>query len=351
MRSRPLLHFAFCALIALFPAGSALAAAPEVGTYYFPGWHRDPLTNNKDNWAPIRAFPDREPQRGWYDDRDPKVLRAQADEMKRAGIDFVVFDWYFENGNVQAAAPLDAYLKLPAGIPQASILWARHGKSPPTTAAEWQSIVKLWVGYARNPNFYRINGEPVVVIFDTGRMAREAQLAGSDLTDWVNQAQDAMHSAGLPPFHFIAGVWNGGDPAIAQAARAGFKGITSYNYSRAPGDQRAARGFTERDDMYRRTWEKMADNRPGLPTILPLTAGWDKRPWGGSEDRLADNSTPSDDQFRTHLSAARRFMQEKKIGRTIICCWNEYGEGSVIEPTRTGGDAKLKAISEILKQN
>lgn len=350
MRPPQILRVALCGLTAMMSAGVA-SATPEIGTYYFPGWHRDSFSGDKDGWAPIRAFPDREPQRGWYDDSDPKVLAGQADEMKAAGINFVVFDWYFEHSAVQAAAPLDAYLKLPDGVPKASILWARHGKSPPTTAVEWQAIVKLWVDYARTPNFYRIGGEPVVVIFDTGRMAREAALAGSDLTGWVQQVQDAMKSAGLPPFHFIAGVWNGDDPAIGQAARAGFKGITSYNYSRAPGDKRPARGFIERDAMYRRVWEKMADNRFGLPTMLPLTAGWDKSAWGGSVDRLADTSTPSTDQFRTHLSAARSFMRDKKLNSAVVCCWNEYGEGSVIEPTRTGGDARLKAIRDILKRN
>ncbi|HEX7857254.1 MAG TPA: glycoside hydrolase family 99-like domain-containing protein [Sphingobium sp.] len=348
---RRFLSRALCALTALLSATAVHAAAPEVGTYYFPGWHPDPLTGNKDNWIPIRAFPDREPQRGWYNDSDPQVLQSQADEMKAAGINFVVFDWYFEKGGVRAAAPLDNYLKLPEGVPHASILWARHGSSPPNTTAEWQDVIKLWVGYAKSPNFYRIDGQPVVMVFDTGRMVREATQAGSDIGSWVAMAQDAAHKAGLPPFYFVAGVWNGQDPTIAIAAKAGFKSITSYNYSRAPGDARAAHGYAERDDAYRRVWIRMIDNRSGLPAILPLTAGWDRRAWGGSEDKLADTSEPSGDQFRDHLTAARSFMTEKGVSRAVICCWNEYGEGSVIEPTKALGDAKLKAIHDILKQN
>jgi hypothetical protein len=164
----------------------------------------------------------------------------------------------------------------------------------------------------------------------------------------VQQAQDAMRAAKLPSFHFVAGVWNGKDPSIAEAGKAGFGSISSYNYSKAPGDTREAHGFAERDTMYQRVWTGMANNVAGLPVILPLTAGWDKRAWGGSADALTDSSTPSDDQFRTHLSAARAFMRNSKVERAIVCCWNEYGEGSVIEPTRDGGDSRLKAMKEIL---
>ncbi len=31
----------------------------------------------------------------------------------------------------------------------------------------------------------------------------------------------------------------------------------------------------------------------------------------------------------------------------VICCWNEFGEGSIIEPTRQGGFARLEQIRAV----
>lgn len=336
------------ALLLVAAIDGETAATPEIGVFYFPGWHPDPFTGNRDTWAPIRAFPEREPRRGWYDDRNPSVLAAQAAEMRSAGIRFVVFDWYFENGAVQANAPLDAYLALPDLVPAASILWSRHGRSPPTTEGEWRRIVTLWIGYARTRHFYRINGRPVVMVFDTARMAREAKLAGSDLAGWVAQAQAAARAARLPPFYFVAGVWNGEDPTIMTAAQAGFSAVTGYNYGRAPGDARAAEGFAARDQVYRRVWPQLVSNRAGLPAFLPVSSGWDRRPWGGSDTPGMDRSVPTDAEFRAHLAAARGLMREKGVLRAVLCCWNEYGEGSVIEPSRADGDARLRAVRDVL---
>lgn len=340
----------FCLLASLALAGPVAATGAEVGTWYFPGWHRDPFMGDRDTWAPIRAYPERQPEKGWYDDTDPAVLRRQADEMMSAGLDFVVFDWYFEHGKVQAGAPFEAWLRLSGPVPKASLLWCRHGSSPPTTQAEWTRIVASWVAFARSPNAYRIAGRTAIFVFDTGRMAREAQIAGSDLAGWVAQAQAAMAQNGLPPIHFVAGVWNADDPAVEQAAKAGFAAFTTYNFRRAPGDARDAHGYLERDAVYRRVWQRMAVHRSGLPVILPLTAGWDKRPWGGSQDPLADDAIPTDTQFRAHLDAARDIMIQRRIERAIVCCWNEYGEGSIIEPTREHGDSRLRAIRQRLKR-
>lgn len=338
------------ALLCITILGSASMPVTEVGVYYFPGWHRDTFTGNKDPWQPIRNYPDREPKIGWYSDTDQVVLSTQAAQIKAAGIDFVVFDWYFEHGRVQAAAPLDGYLKLPTGIPRAALMWCRHGASPPTTAAEWRTIVATWVGYAKLSNFYRIGGRPVVMVFDTGRMDREARLAGSSLAAWVLQAQAAAKSAGIPPFHFVAGVWNGDDPTISTAAAAGFAEITSYNYRRAPGDLQDAKGYPARDQMYRRIWAKMVGNKSGLPVVLPITSGWDRRPWGGSSLPAVDNSEPTDSQFRVHLAAAHKLILKERLSRAIICCWNEYGEGSIIEPTKRDNDAKLRIIRQTFSE-
>ena len=56
-------------------------------------------------------------------------------------------------------------------------------------------------------------------------------------------------------------------------------------------------------------------------------------------------STPA--TFTQHLKAAKAYLDQypQKTRRTlVICAWNEFGEGSYIEPTRLAGKAYLEAI-------
>ena len=51
-----------------------------------------------------------------------------------------------------------------------------------------------------------------------------------------------------------------------------------------------------------------------------------------------------------HLLAARQFMDANPTltRRTgVICCWNEFGEGSFIEPTKVDGLKYLEQIRAV----
>jgi len=89
-----------------------------------------------------------------------------------------------------------------------------------------------------------------------------------------------------------------------------------------------------------------------VPYIIPMTSGWDKGPWGGSTDKEHDKSISTPDTFEKHLRAAKARMdsypsQSMKTG--IICCWNEFGEGSYIEPTKKYGTQYLERVKKVFR--
>ena len=53
------------------------------------------------------------------------------------------------------------------------------------------------------------------------------------------------------------------------------------------------------------------------------------------------------EEFRDHLLAARAAMDASGVRRGVICCWNEYGEGSVIEPTREHRFEMLEEVKRV----
>jgi len=65
---------------------------------------------------------------------------------------------------------------------------------------------------------------------------------------------------------------------------------------------------------------------------------------------LHDNSFSTAEEFGKHLEAAKRFMDEyptltRSMG--VVCCWNEFGEGSYIEPTKKDGFSYLEKIRNV----
>ena len=80
-----------------------------------------------------------------------------------------------------------------------------------------------------------------------------------------------------------------------------------------------------------------------------MTSGWDDRPWRGEHTK--DEQSPSTlMQFEAHLREARALMDAhpvKTMKMGVICCWNEFGEGSYVEPTVAEGFQRLQVIKSV----
>jgi hypothetical protein len=85
-----------------------------------------------------------------------------------------------------------------------------------------------------------------------------------------------------------------------------------------------------------------------------MTSGWDKRPWGGTlNDPGRDLAFSTPDSFEAHLRSAKEVMDrnpEKTMRTGVICCWNEFGEGSYIEPTKKYGTQYLERVKKVFSQ-
>jgi hypothetical protein len=85
-----------------------------------------------------------------------------------------------------------------------------------------------------------------------------------------------------------------------------------------------------------------------LPDIPSAMMGWDSRPWKETSFFWSDN-TP--EKFRDLCLRAKRLLDSGAggpAGNTLIfCCWNEFGEGHYIEPTRGYGYAYLDVIRDV----
>lgn len=360
MRYRPLAlamsrtGLVILAAFLVLACGKVFARDYEIGVFYFPGWKdNQPGAPSKRPWEPIKAYPEREPQLGWYDEGTDDVMRQHLTWMKSFGIDFVVFDWYYVSGRtVMLEHALAAYMRSPIKEkPKFSLLWANHSDMP-KSMLDWQSMVSYWVKYYfPRSDFMRIDGKPVVFVFSADALQKQAAKFGMSTKALMDAAMSIAKEAGLPGIHFAAGTGAYLSMIDTYAKDSGYLSFSAYNYRQGLGEQfkNASRSFKELDLGYRSHWQRFAE-RGSLPLIVPMTSGWDKRPWGGSTDPLHDNSLSTPAEFEAHLAAAKAFM-DVNVGLTkrmgVICCWNEFGEGSFIEPTKSQGTQYLERVKKV----
>lgn len=337
-------------------ADPAPPAAANLGVFYYPGWKDDVPGATARPWERIKPYPERKPLLGWYAEGEVSVMKQQLQWMQAAGINYVVFDWYWDGSKPWSDHALQAYLQ--AGNPQVkfAVMWANHTEAP-KSAMFFYGMVRHWIDhYLQRPDYLRIQGKPVVFIMQGGSLDEKARKFGSTAQELLARAQQMAAAAGLPDILFVAGGGGGGILPGDAPNPSGFGGYFAYNYHSGPygqvnGQQRFTRGYAELDAAYQAHWQWMV-RQANAPYILPLTAGWDKRPWGGSKDPLHDQSIATPAQFRAHLSAAQQVLRanpQRTFNSAVICCWNEFGEGSFIEPTEAAGTRLLDEIKGVFR--
>ena len=103
-------------------------------------------------------------------------------------------------------------------------------------------------------------------------------------------------------------------------------------------------------------WTKTATNF-GVPYIPNVTMGWDSSPRADQSQRFDNSGYPfmntikdnTPENFRTALKLAKQRLLDEPTGLRILNlnCWNEWTEGSYLEPDTVHGMAYLDAIREV----
>jgi hypothetical protein len=154
------------------PAPAAGQTRARLGAYYFDGWS-GPLTNFHFQGLPLGPYQDRQPVSGWQDNTDC-AMEQQLAWAHNFGIDFFVFDWYFNPAVTASGENLDAALQITHALAerhgmQYAILYV-NGDPFNVSPADWPAAVNEWVGYMTDPDYVRINGKPAFFIINVGEM-------------------------------------------------------------------------------------------------------------------------------------------------------------------------------------
>jgi len=376
--------------------GAAQAAAPgggrefEIAAFYFPQFHPDARNDgwHGRGWTEWEIVKRGEPRFdghrqpnlptwGFEDESDPRVFERKIDAAARSGLSAFVFDWYwYENATFLAGALERGYLKARNNDRlKFALMWANHdwwdlyphkrsmplytlvpgapSTSPDSFVKATDHIIQTYLGH---PSYWRVDGRPYFSIYELGTFEAGAggrSRAGALLDGFRERAR----AAGVGDLHLNAIITQWIPDVGNTLTELGFDSATHYTWIHHEYDALTdlATPYSKLRELVPGTWERLDAELP-VPYFPNVSMGWDPSPRCNQSDVyenlgypftpvLVDNSPR---EFRRALEAQRDFLTRRdgpRIG--VVNAWNEWPEGSFLEPGRRYGTAYLDALKEV----
>lgn len=367
-----------------------------VACYYFPNYHVDPRNEAQhgpgwSEWEVVRHAPPRfeghvqpkVPAWGHEDESDPAVMAKKIDAAADYGVDAFIFDWYYyDDGQFLEQALEKGLWNAPNNDRiKFAVLWANHdwtdihpmkmGEEPDllypgkVTPETFDSMTDLLVkDYFSRSNYWLVDGAPYFSLYDLSSL-----IAGfgsvEDTAKALARFRDKTKAAGFPDLHLNAVVWGNtilpGEKVIDKpfelTQRLGFDSVTSYVWMHhVPMPEFPTTPFEYVRDKYFEYAEATVRNAP-LPYFPNVSMGWDSSPRVCPSDVHENLEYPSmpiiggntPQAFRTGLERVRDFLDAHPESKGIfnINSWNEWTEGSYLEPDVVDGMAYLEAVRDV----
>jgi hypothetical protein len=376
----------------------------EVAVYYFPNFHVDPRNErvHGEGWmewqlvkyAKARFKGHQQPKipvNGYEDEADPTVMAGKIDLAADHGIDAFIFDWYwYDDGPFLKNALEKGFFNAPNSERlKFAIMWANHDwvdihpckrmVNPlenanllypgAVTEATFERIMDHCIEhYFSRDNYWQINGCPYFSFYSVERLV--TGLGGMDNTRaLLERFRQKVRAAGFPDIHLNAVIYTSpilsGESTPVDVEHVveplGFDSITSYvwiHHYATPVFHEVEYADIKR--AYFKYWDQIS-RRSSLDYYPNVTMGWDASPRTVQSDGydncgypfmyMLKNNTP--DAFRLALEEVKQRLMAKSLKHPFLTinAWNEWTEGSYLEPDIIHGNAYLEAIQKVFANN
>jgi hypothetical protein len=136
----------------------------------------------------------------------------------------------------------------------------------------------------------------------------------------------------------------------------GFDSVTSYVWIHHVPLPEQQTDYSHVRDAYLRYWDEAACTY-GAPYYPNVSMGWDSSPRAHQDDPFGNTGYPftntisgnTPERFREALEITKRRLSERPPLERIlnINCWNEWTEGSYLEPDTVSGMGYLEAVRDV----
>jgi hypothetical protein len=363
-----------------------------VAAYIWPSCHDEEMSRDAlwgegiGEWEIIKQgnprfeghYQPRVPLWGYTMDDDPLAWERKINAATDHGVNVFIFDWYWYDGKPFLEEAVDeGFLKARNNDKMNFyLMWANHDVPGnmwnhyryKTDSLLWQGEVD-WANYKiivervikqyfTKPNYFKINNEPVFSIYSITDLVQSFN-GIQETKKALDYFRSEVKKAGFPGLHIqMIGRVNNGNPALLYGKYAEGKNIngivkdlninsiTMYNWN-SPGKLEDYIKYGEGAISLRNKWDSILT----VPFFPCISVGWDNTPRYpnlGKESVIHINNSP--ESFAAYLQKTRDYVkrhpEQSKI--IIINAWNEWVEGSYLEPDMRWGYGYLNAVQEVM---
>jgi hypothetical protein len=387
-------------LLSVLCAVSAFAAERDddytVASYYFPNYHvdaRNEAFHGKGwtEWELVKKAVPRfdghhqpnVPLWGYTDEADPRDMAQKIDAAADHGVDTFIFDWYwYDDGPFLQRGLEDGFMKATNNDRMKfGLMWANHdwvdihpatlgkpydllypGRIKPET---FDTIIDYVIeNYFKHPSYWKIDGAPYFSIYELHTFMKS--FGGKEgARAALLKFREKVKAAGFPDLHLNGVIWGvqilPSETTLKNPAELidylKLDSTTSYVWIHHVGFP------TFPETPYRYVQEKYVDYYRGTAKTYPIpnhpnvTMGWDSSPRTNPDGpfinkgypymgRMKDNTPKA---FRGALEEAKKLAEDLPESQRIITinCWNEWTEGSYLEPDTVNKYGYLEAIRDV----
>ena len=315
----------------------------------------------------------RKPLWGTVDEADPEVMEFQIKEALRHGVNVFIYDWYWYDRRPFLENCLnEGFLGAKNnGDMKFYLMWANHdatfgwdkrisdkngviwqGSQP---REEFETVCRRIIdNYFSKPNYYKIDGCPVFMIYDVMNLVRG--LGGVENTreaiDWF---RNEVKAEGFPNLHLQLTTWSehavdisgvdsnrtGSTKDIVPAL--GFDSITHYQFVHFVD---CGRDYMDILADVQAEWDRLR-REYDVPYYPHVSIGWDNNPrFRHVTYPIMKGNTP--EAFKKGLLMAKEYSDNyNKVPLITINSWNEWTEMSYLEPDDIYGYGYLEAVRDV----
>lgn len=389
-----------CTLFAACSEQKKVAAEDDfiVAAYYFPNYHTDDSRNTAQKgkgwseWELVKQAQPRfanhkqplVPAWGYTDEKKPEVMEQKINAAVDHGVNCFIFDWYmFQDGPFLNQCIDSGFLRAANKDKiDFAIMWANHdwvdihpytrdteqrllypGKVSPERFEEIGDL--LIKQYFTQPNYLKVNGEPYFSVYDVQKFV-EGFGSMEKTKEAMDRLREKAKAAGLKGVHWNLVAWGNPILPVEKApsntpeliSRLGFNSATSYVWIHHVVLPETQTDYGYVQDKYMEHWDK-AKVEYGVPYFPNVTMGWDASPRGDLKSEWANvgypfmntigNNTPENFKKALQLTKDKVLADSTALKFININCWNEWTEGSYLEPDTVNGMKYLEAVKAVFK--